>query len=238
MKIQVTLTANSPRSEMAYKPLKSSVRHPKSVAKRMFEERQRAIKQFAAYSKNKSQSAGKKTSQDKARESSLTNAQRVVRVVPIRQASVVKQLPDTALTRKGLSLKQLLRTTPNLMKYNADDVVISKLTRKKTKSGLPAIEAVTYTADPYRPNKSRREHKAYIIGLDSQDQAITKQRRVMISCGCENYVFTWEYANALHGASKLVYGNGDAPTFTNPGNAPGMCKHLVAITKEITAKGW
>lgn len=223
---------------MAYRPLKSSVRHKKSEAKKMFEERQKAIRVFASYSKNKSVSAGKKTSQDKARENSLTTAQRVVRVVPIRQASVVKQLPETPLMRKGLSLKQLLRTTPSLMKSNAEEVVISKLTRKKTKSGLPAIEAVTYTADPYRPNKTRRDHKAYIIGIDSQEQPITKQRRVMLSCGCENYVFTWEYANALHGASKLVYGNGDAPTFTNPGNAPGMCKHLVAITKEITTKGW
>lgn len=223
---------------MAYRPIKSSVSHRKSEAKKMFEERQKAIRVFASYSKNKSTSASKKTSQDKARESSLTTAQRVVRVVPIRQASVVKQLPETPLMRKGLSLKQLLRTTPNLMKYNSEEVIISKLTRKKTKSGLPAIEAVTYSADPYRPNKTRREHKAYIIGIDSQEQPITKQRRVMISCGCENYVFTWEYANALHGASKLVYGNGDAPTFTNPGNAPGMCKHLVAITKEITAKGW
>lgn len=223
---------------MAYRPIKSSVRHKKSEAKKMFEERQKAIRVFASYSKNKSTSAGKKTSQDKARENSITPAQRVVRVVPIRQAGVVKQLPETPLMRKGLSLKQLLRTTPNLMKYNSEEVIVSKLTRKKTKSGLPAIEAVTYTADPYRPNKTRREHKAYIIGIDSQEQPITKQRRVMVSCGCENYVFTWEYANALHGASKLVYGNGDAPTFTNPGNAPGMCKHLVAITKEITAKGW
>jgi hypothetical protein len=221
-----------------YKPIKSSVRHLKSMAKKMFEERQKKIRVFASYSKNKTSVSAVKTSQDKARQNKLDSSQRVMRVVPIRQASVVKQLPETSLMRKGLSLKQLLRTTPKLMKNNSMDVVVSKLVRKKTKSGLPAVEAVTYTADPYRPNKSRRDHKAYIIGIDSQDQPITKQRRVMISCSCENYIFTWEYANALHGASKLVYGNGDPATFTNPDNLPGMCKHLVAITKEITDKGW
>lgn len=220
----------------AYKPIKSTVKKMVSAAKQMFLDRQKKIKEFRSHSVNKT--AIKKKKAEETKPSRIELKDRVVRVIPLKQnAGIVKQLPDTALSRKGLSLKTLVRNTPKLFKANADHVIVSKLVRKKTKSGLPAIEAVAYSSDPYRPNKTRRDHKIYIIGLDSQTDPISKQRRVLCSCSCENYVFTWEYANAIHGASKLVYGNGDAPTFTNPELRPGLCKHLIAVAEELTRKG-
>lgn len=236
MKVLIQIPSRKPN--VAYKPIKSSVRKTKSVARRMHEERQRKIKEFQAHSANKT-AQKKPTSADKAKTKRIELKDRVVRVVPLKQnAGIVQQLPDTVLTRKGKSLKELLRGTPPLFKHNAKHVIISKLIRKKTKSGLPAVEAIAYSVDPYRPNKTRREHKLYIIGLDSQTTPINKQRRVLVSCPCENYVFTWEYANALHGASKLVYSNGEPPTFTNPGNAVGLCKHCVALAEELVKKNW
>lgn len=165
---------------------------------------------------------------------------------PLKASTLVKQLPETELTRKGMTLRQLIKNTPNIFRVNAEDVVIKKLTHTKTKTGMPAISAVAYTNDRYRPMKVRRNHTIYVIGLDKVsvtdpapafDKPINKHRKVLVSCQCESYVFVWEYANAAHGASRIVYGNGRAPVVTNPRLATGMCKHLVAVATKIIQKG-
>lgn len=217
-----------------YKSLKSSVRKPKSVARKMYEQALNKLKSLSATNvKSKGLTNTVKTNK---KHPAMPN--RAVRVMPLKAAThLITQLPDTDLSRKGLSLKKLLRTTPKLYHYNAEDVIIQKLDKKKTKSGLPAIQAKAYSVDPYRPNKTKRVHDLYIIGIDIQGKPVSGQKRVLVSCSCENYVFAWEYANAKHGASKLIYGNGDAPDFTNPAQAPGLCKHLTALAKEIIKKG-
>lgn len=51
----------------------------------------------------------------------------------------------------------------------------------------------------------------------------------LIAHNCESYVFGGaEYANAAHGAARIVYGNGNPPVVTNPMLVPFLCKHLVA----------
>lgn len=150
-----------------------------------------------------------------------------------------KQLPETELTKKGMTLRKLIRGTPRLMVNNSIDVEMVEFKRTKTKSGMPAIKAVAITNDPWRPNKVIRKHNTFIIGaeLDKENNPVKKpinrHKKVIVSCSCENYVFTWEYANAVHGASRIVYGNGEPPVVTNPGLAPGMCKHLVAASLKI-----
>lgn len=123
------------------------------------------------------------------------------------------------------------------MRENALDCYITQYKRGKTKKGLPVVTARVRHKDPYRPNKAVRLHEAMVVGLDDPFKPIHKQKRVMVSCACENAVFVWEYANALHGASRVIYGNGEPPTFTNPGNAPGLCKHLYKLCSEIKGNG-
>lgn len=148
-----------------------------------------------------------------------------------------KQLPETELSRKGMTLRKLVRATPRLMVNNALDVELVERKITRTRSGMPALKAVAVTNDPFRPNKVRRRHNTFIIGaeLDSEnnpvDKPINRHKKVICSCSCENYVFTFEYANAAHGASRIVYGNGEPPVVTNPMLAPGLCKHLVATAR-------
>ena len=59
----------------------------------------------------------------------------------------------------------------------------------------------------------------------------------VISHNCENWVFMWEYADAEHGAARIIYGNGEPPGFTNPGHAPGLCKHLLALADKMKING-
>ena len=151
-----------------------------------------------------------------------------------------RQLPETEKTRRGLTLRKLFRNTPRLMINNAMDVNVIKFKVTKTRSGMPAIQAVTLTDDPWRPNRTKRPRDTFIIGLDVDKQGekdinkpVNAHKRVIVSCSCEDYMFRWEYANAAHGASRIIYGNGDPPEYTNPLLAYGLCKHLVALAKKI-----
>jgi hypothetical protein len=55
----------------------------------------------------------------------------------------------------------------------------------------------------------------------------------LIAHNCENFMFVWEYANAAHGASRIIYCNGEAPVVTNPSLAFGLCKHLVQLAHHL-----
>lgn len=150
-----------------------------------------------------------------------------------------KQLPETELSKKGMTLRQLLRATPRLMINNAQDVELYEKKITRTRSGMPALKAVAITNDPFRPNKVKRRHNTFIIGaeLDKENNPVKKpvnrHRKIICSCSCESYVFTFEYANAAHGASRIVYGNGEPPVVTNPSMAPGLCKHLVEAARYL-----
>jgi hypothetical protein len=162
-----------------------------------------------------------------------------IRVVPLK-AQVVEQLPETPLTQKGLTLKQLLRNTPRFRRETGEyEVTLSKVKKAKTTgAGLPALTAIAVHKDPFMPNKTIKKRPVYLIGLDSHDKPISKQRRVMVSCNCEDFVFYGgEYACALHGAAKIIYGNGEPPRITNPSNVPFLCKHLSALAYHAIKKG-
>ena len=106
------------------------------------------------------------------------------RVVTLK-ANIVEQPPETALTRKGLSLKQLLRTTDRVRRDKGQyEVTITKFKKTKTKTSLPAMTAIARHKDPFMPNKTVKDRNVYIIGLDSQTKPVTKQKRVMVSCDC------------------------------------------------------
>lgn len=160
------------------------------------------------------------------------------------KANAPVQLPETPLSKKGMNLRGLVRSTPRLMINNSADVEVLQLKKTVTKSGMPAVQAACYTDDPFRPNKVRRIHRLFVIGLDKTKSGdpdlktpISKHKRVLVSCPCENYTFTWEYANAAHGCSRIVYSNGEPPVMTNPNLAPGLCKHLAALSFNMIKKG-
>ena len=144
----------------------------------------------------------------------------------------MRSLPETHLTKKGLSLKNLVRSTPRIFINNAIDVEAHRVTKLKTKTGRPTLKGIMWTNDKWRPHKSRRYHETYLIGLDDdQTKPIYRHKRIIAQCDCESYFYTFEYANAMHGAAYLIYSNGDPPDYMNPGYMPGMCKHLIALAR-------
>lgn len=219
---------------MATKPYKGIAKSSTkaSAAKRKAQKREAAASE--KYKKKKvdkitSTSARKKTTRKAA-------PARGVRLMPLME-NLVPQPPESPLTRKGISLKGILRNTPRLMHANAEEVSIGQFKKTKTKSGLTAFTAVCVHHDPFMPNKTIKKRNVYIIGLEDPKKPVSKQRRVMCSCNCENFAFTWEYALAVHGGAKVLYGNGEPPIWTNPALVPGMCKHIAAVAKKLIAEG-
>ena len=153
----------------------------------------------------------------------------------------VAQPPQTPLMLKGMSLKQLMRGSDPPREWRANNIVhITSIKKMATPKGLPAVAAVCWHEDLLRPNsvKAKRPHEVRVFGLDDPNAPISKQKRVLVSCDCEDWVFVWEYAVALRGASKVIYGNGQPPTRTNISCEPGLCKHLYAVAEQVLEKGW
>lgn len=214
---------------MAYKGIAKSSNRP-SKAKR--EANRKAKAASDKYSKKKP----KAITSTSAKKPTRKTTGRTVKLNQLPQ-TLVEQPPETALSRKGLTLRQILKNTPKLMIANSSDVQVLKFKKTTTKSGLPAVKAMCVHNDPFRPDRIKRPREVYIIGLEKIGKPINKQRRVMMSCSCENFVFTWEYALAVHGAARVMYGNGDAPDWTNPSLVAGTCKHCVAIARHLIEKG-
>jgi hypothetical protein len=165
---------------------------------------------------------------------SKSNGQRIAKGIPykrqpLKASGSPKPLPDDLMVdKRGLKLRQLLRLTPRLFHNNAQYVRMLSVKKAKTTSGLTAYLGVMRTHDPGR-DKPPRKRNVSIIGLDPDSGLPVNKQRVLLQCDCENYAFTWEYANTAHNAARLLFSNGQYPGFTNPKLAPGMCKHLVAF---------
>lgn len=153
------------------------------------------------------------------------------------EAMPVRMLPETAASKRGMTLRQLVRGSPRLMFNNAVDVEAKKIIKKRTATGRPVIQGQMVTYDQWRTDRIRRVHDCHIIGMDDeQDKPVNRHRKVLVQCSCENFVYVFEYANASVGASRLIYSNGEPPLMTNPRLAPGCCKHLIALAIIIIEK--
>lgn len=216
---------------MAYKSNAKTAK--KSPAAKAAAERNKANK---LASKGKYSKAVKTLSAASKSRRMTTGEKRVVRATPF-VPKLVPQPPRTPKMDKGVSLAVLLRNTPRLMRENADECYITAYKKTKTKKALPVVIAKVRHKDPLRPNKEVRDYEVMFVGLDDPNKPITKQKRVMVSCPCANYVFMWEYANAEHGAARIIYGNGEPPSYTNPAHIPGLCKHATALANRIKKNG-
>lgn len=152
---------------------------------------------------------------------------------PLKANGAPKPLPDDLMVdMKGMKLRRILRMTPRMFHNNAQYVRMLSIKKAKTKSGLTAYLGVMRTHDPMR-DKPPRKRNVSIIGLDPDSGLPVNRQRVLLQCDCENYAFTWEYANAAHNAARLLFSNGAYPSFTNPQLAPGACKHLIAFAHNL-----
>lgn len=149
-------------------------------------------------------------------------------------------LPSTTRAAKGLSLLGLLKNTPAYIKNTArDEVVVKKYEKAITKGGMNAIQAVCVSMT----HKAPTPHKCTVIGMEKPESKtarpskISSQKKVMVSCDCDFFKYTAEYALWTWGAAKIKYSNGEPAVVKNPSNIPLVCKHLAKVLRLIKERG-
>tara|TARA_Y100001963_G_C6790611_1_gene455187 strand:+ start:3141 stop:3770 length:630 start_codon:yes stop_codon:yes gene_type:complete len=185
------------------------------------------------YSGIKSESASK----IKRTSSGLKKKVRPYRILEPKANTIPIVLPVTDLSRRGLTLRQLIKSTPKFMRLNGEECAFKKWKKTTSKvGGRPAVVASVVHNTQFKVDRET-PHQVTVIGLNPDLKLSDRKQKVMVSCDCENYLYVWEYANAKHGAAKIIYGNGEAPVMTNPGESPGLCKHASAVADRILAEG-
>lgn len=127
-----------------------------------------------------------------------------------------------------MKLNQLVAKSDKLRKLNARLVRVVGYKTGFDRKGLPTAVAKTYTPREYTVGMrlvKAKDQNRYVSSI----KFLNRSLHVKVSCSCPDYMFRHEYANAQHGASDIIYGNGDPASSTNPSNTPGLCKHLLAL---------
>ena len=60
-----------------------------------------------------------------------------------------------------------------------------------------------------------------------------RKMRCKCNCGCEDFKYSFEVANAKKGLSSVEVSNGQSPDIRNPDGKVGMCKHLLSLIKYL-----
>lgn len=135
--------------------------------------------------------AEKATERRKKRKADKPRSARVVTVrgIPYKlrkfESLNPRAAPETYYTRKGMTLREMIRGTPRMFINNAVDVEAHRYKQKTTKTGKPVIHGIMWTNDPFRPHKIRRYHETYLVGLDeNQSKPVNKHRKVLAQCTC------------------------------------------------------
>lgn len=163
---------------------------------------------------------------------------------PIPEEKLSKRKPpNDAIARRGMTVKGLLRNTPKYVKNtSAEELIIKSMEKVWTKGGMRAVRAVVVNA--VKKPKSVHTYKCTVVGLDAKASTITGvkqsqvpklhlQKRVLVDCSCEFFMYFCEYALWTHGAARIKRCNGQPAVVRNPMNAPLVCKHLVAVLQTI-----
>lgn len=149
-------------------------------------------------------------------------------------AAKPKSVVENSRMEKGLSILGILKNTPAYVKATSrEEVVVKKYRAAVTKGGHHAMQAVCVSTK----HKSPTPHKCSVIGLDKDKSNVSGQRRVVVSCDCEFFMFYCEYALSTWGAARIKYSNGEPAVVRNPGNVPLACKHLVKVLRLIRERG-
>ena len=130
------------------------------------------------------------------------------------------------------TLEFLVKKTPSRRKWAARYVRITRLKLAHNRKGKPFAACQSYSTHDVLPGGyvvRRRVKTKYVTVITLLD----RRHRCVISCSCPDFVFSGaEYVLNQRGSADIEYGNGDAPTTTNPGMKPLLCvaKNSLVIT--------
>jgi hypothetical protein len=132
----------------------------------------------------------------------------------------------------SMTMQQILDKTPRNRKDKAEYVKITESKIQKTKYGTTIYKAKVFSiADNMGNPKRGGSRNVYVATVESNG------KQCVVSCSCEDFTFTFEYALNKKKAARIEYSNGESPDTRNPKMVPGCCGHLVRLGSTLIAKG-
>lgn len=141
--------------------------------------------------------------------------------------------------KNGATLRRLFAVQPPYIINKGRRCKVHEMeVRRSLKSQLPGVVATVI--DP--ETKGSEGHKCQIVVVGEAKESKGKVRvshlnYVKVSCECEFFKFSCEYALHKNGLANIRYSNGEPAEFTNPGNYPILCKHLWALADRVIKRG-
>lgn len=138
---------------------------------------------------------------------------------------------------KGMTIDQIIKSCPPRVAYGAQSAVIETATPKITKDKRQKLICKTKTMltldDRRKPPPPMRKYMTTVECVEPGKFIKARDALVKVSCQCDDYWSTWEFALHRKGAADIIYSNGEPCDVRNPKFIPGCCKHIFAVLKGI-----
>lgn len=148
----------------------------------------------------------------------------------ITPVGIATKLKTSTKVVRGLAPAVIMKATEQVAK-NAKDQKNSSVARSKLVSVIKRFSGSSGTgvATLRFATKSKFPTTAHIPPQHDTLVKLVSPGKVWVHCGCEDFVYRWEYALAQQGASSIINGNGEPAVTRNPANIPGACLHVYKV---------
>lgn len=133
-----------------------------------------------------------------------------------------------------MTMQQILDRTPQNRKQKAEYVRIQAVKVQKTSYQTTIYKAkISSTHNIVKDDAVRKRvtPTTYVSTVE------TNGKMVVVSCSCEDFMYTWEVALSKKKAARIKYSNGEMPDDRNPRMVPGCCAHLHKFGQMLISKG-
>lgn len=131
-----------------------------------------------------------------------------------------------------MTAKQLMAKTPKSRKDAAIYTRVKEAKKGKKGDNLLFVAKTVTTRKASGDRKTPPEPYTYISTIE-----VNPKGHCIVSCSCEDFMFTWEYTLKQKGAARIEYSNGESSKDRNPAQIPGTCKHIYGFLSKLQDKG-
>jgi hypothetical protein len=132
-----------------------------------------------------------------------------------------------------LTVKQIMDAAPKNRQKKAKYVAIRAMKIKTNAEGMPIVLAKTQTTQ--KPGGGLISDKKANLYLTTVE--VYPKKQVIVSCSCDDFMYTWEVALSMKGAARIEFSNGEMPDERNPLKIAGCCGHIYALADHLIGKG-
>lgn len=131
-----------------------------------------------------------------------------------------------------MTMTQILAKAPKNRKDKSEYCRVKNAKVQSTAYGTRIYKAQVFSIADNQGNPHKHgQRNVYVTTVETND------KQVVVSCSCEDFMFTFEYALNKKKAARIEYCNGEVPVDRNPRLVPGCCGHIYKFGTTLIAKG-